>query len=107
MKNRQTIILNMYFIDGEKPSDIAKKLKVAKSTIIRILQKDERYISTKKERTEIRKKNHIEKTKDYIKKTSKFKISSIEDNMESLYVENTIIDDINEKNERIKYRYYI
>ena len=60
MKNRQTIILNMYFIDGEKPSDIAKKLKVAKSTIIRILQKDERYISTKKERTEIRKKNHIE-----------------------------------------------
>ena len=51
MKNRQTIILNMYFIDGEKPSDIAKKLKVAKSTIIRILQKDERYISTKKEIT--------------------------------------------------------
>ena len=42
------------------------------------------------------------KWKDYIKKTSKFKISSIEDNMESLYVENTIIDDINEKNERIK-----
>lgn len=42
------------------------------------------------------------KWKDYIKKTSKFKISSIEDKMESLYVENTIIDDINEKNERIK-----
>lgn len=73
MKNRQTIILNMYFIVGEKPSDIAKKLKVAKSTIIRILQKDERYISTKKERTEIRKKNHIEKTKDYIKKTRQIK----------------------------------
>ena len=42
MKDRQTI-LNMYFIDGEKPSDIAKTLKVAKSTIIRVLQKDERF----------------------------------------------------------------
>lgn len=73
MTDRQTIILNMYFMDGEKPADIAKTLKVAKSTIIRVLQKDEKYYSTKRERTEIRKKNHIEKTKDYIKKTRQIK----------------------------------
>ena len=68
MKDRQTIILNMYFIDGEKPSDIAKALKVAKSTVTRILQKDDRYLLEKRDRTKVRKENHKEKTKDYIKK---------------------------------------
>ena len=43
----------MYFIDGEKPSDIAKKLKVAKSTVTRILQKDERYLLEKKHHKQV------------------------------------------------------
>ena len=73
MKDRQTIILNMYFIDGEKPSDIAKALKVAKSTVTRILQKDDRYLLEKRDRTKVRKENHKEKTKDYIKKTRAIK----------------------------------
>lgn len=86
MADRQNIILNMYFIDGEKPSDIAKTLKVAKSTIIRVLQKDEKYYSTKKERTEVRRKNHIEKTKDYIKKTRQ--INQHKNNVDDLILKN-------------------
>ena len=73
MADRQNIILNMYFIDGEKPSDIAKALKVAKSTVTRILQKDDRYLLEKRDRTKVRKENHKEKTKDYIKKTRAIK----------------------------------
>lgn len=73
MKDRQTIILNMYFIDGENPADIAKALNIAKSTVTRILQKDKRYSFTKKERTKIRQEIHKEKTKDYIKRTRAIK----------------------------------
>ena len=67
MKEKYIKILNMYFVDGEIPSDIAKTLKVSKSTVTRVLQKDERYSLVKKERTEFREKQHIEKTKTYIK----------------------------------------
>ena len=73
MKDRKTIILNMYFIDEEKPSDIAKKLEINKSTVTRVLQKNERYLLEKKDRTKVRKENHKEKTKDYIKKTRAIK----------------------------------
>ena len=61
MKEKYIKILNMYFVDGEIPSDIAKTLKVSKSTVTRVLQKDERYSLIKKERTEFREKEHIEK----------------------------------------------
>lgn len=67
MKDKHIKILDMYFVDGEIPSNIAKALNVSKSTVTRVLQKDERYSSVKKERTEFREKEHIEKTKTYIK----------------------------------------
>lgn len=86
MEDKKTIILNLYFNEGEKPSDIAKKLKVNKSTVTRVLQKDERYIPSKKVRTEANKINHKIKTKDYIRKERK--IVQYKNNADDLILKN-------------------
>ena len=42
MSKREEII-KLYFLEGEIPADIAKKLDISKSAVTQVLQKDERY----------------------------------------------------------------
>ncbi len=72
MRNQKNIILNMYFIDGLRPVDIAKKINVSKSAISQILSKDERYLVEKEKRKTMNRKRHIENTKEYIKSKRQF-----------------------------------
>lgn len=63
-------------MDKLKPSDIAKKLKISKSTITRYIKVDPRYKEEKKNRKLDNKNKNIEFTKKYMKKKRK---NSIDD----------------------------
>lgn len=67
----KTKIINMYFDEQKKPTEIAKELQVPKYTVTRVLQKDSRYLEEKQKRKTINKINHINKTKEYIKRQRK------------------------------------
>ena len=72
MSKREEII-KLYFLEGEIPADIAKKLDISKSAVTQVLQKDERYQREKiiwKEKNKIK---HKENTKKLIKATRKAK----------------------------------
>lgn len=64
-------IINMYFYEQKKPVEIAKELQIPKYTVTRVLQKDNRYLEEKQKRKIINKINHINKTKEYIKRQRK------------------------------------
>lgn len=67
----KTKIINMYFDEQKKPTEIAKELQIPKYTVTRVLQKDSRYSEEKQKRKTINKINHINKTKEYIKRQRK------------------------------------
>ena len=79
-------ILEMYFDKQMKPVEIAKMLHIAKYTVTRVLQKDNRYIKEKELRKNANRKKHVEKTKDYIKKTRKIK--QFKNNVDALILKN-------------------
>ena len=66
MSKREEII-KLYFLEGEIPADIAKKLDISKSAVTQVLRKDKRYIQIKQEKKIKNQKKHIEETKEYIK----------------------------------------
>ena len=72
MSKREEII-KLYFLEGEIPADIAKKLDISKSAVTQVLQKDERYQREKMIRKEKNKIKHKENTKKLIKATRKAK----------------------------------
>ena len=57
MSKREEII-KLYFLEGEIPADIAKKLDISKSAVTQVLQKDERYQREKMIRKEKNKIKH-------------------------------------------------
>lgn len=67
MENRREKILNMYFVQKLKPVNIATELNINKSTVTRVLQKDDRYIEVKGKRKAENRQKHIKKTKEYMK----------------------------------------
>ena len=67
MKNNKETIINKYFIEKLKPVEIAKELNISKSAVTQVLQKDKRYKKEKVNRKTKNKKNHNEKTKQYMK----------------------------------------
>ena len=71
MKNNKNKILEMYFVKKIIPSKIAEKLGISKSAVTQTLQKDERYMSVKRERIEENQQKHKEYTQNYIKNKRK------------------------------------
>ena len=59
MSKREEII-KLYFLEGEIPADIAKKLDISKSAVTQVLQKDERYQREKMIRKAKQQKNKSE-----------------------------------------------
>ncbi len=86
MSNRKNEIINMYFVKKMKPVCIAKKLNISKSAVTQVLQKDERYVKTKKDRIIQNQKQHKEKTKKYIKNVRK--ITQFKNSAEDLILKN-------------------
>ena len=81
MNSRKETILDMYFLDHLKPVDIAKELKVSKSAVTQVLQKDDRYMAEKERRKAENYRKHIKDTEDRntrIRKEKKFK-NSVDD----------------------------
>lgn len=58
------LIIEMYFDKQMKPVEIAKKLKIEKYTVTRILQKDARYLLEKERRKKLNQENHKAKTRE-------------------------------------------
>ena len=65
-KNQKIIIL--FYEEHKRPTDIAKELKVSKPYIIKVIQKDERYIKEKEYRSNLSKENHKVCKRNYINK---------------------------------------
>ena len=63
----------MYFNQQKKPVEIAKELQIPKYTVTRALQKDTRYSEEKQKRKAINNINHINKTKEHIRRQRKIK----------------------------------
>lgn len=81
MNSRKETILDMYFLEHLKPVDIAKELKVSKSAVTQVLQKDDRYMAEKERRKAENYRKHIKDTEDRntrIRKEKKFK-NSVDD----------------------------
>lgn len=62
-------IIQMYYIEHLRPTDISKVLNIDNGYITRIIKKDERYKTEKQQRKEFNKQKNKEKTISYIKKT--------------------------------------
>ena len=61
-KETKDKIIDLFYEKHLRPSDIAKQLKVAKSYITKVIQKDSRYIEEKESRkAENKEKNKIQK----------------------------------------------
>lgn len=86
MKMRKNIILDMYFIEKQRPVEIAKKLNISKSAVTQVLIKDKRYEEIKKDKKIRNQKNHIEETKNYIK--NKRKMTQFKNNVDDLILKN-------------------
>lgn len=61
-------IIQMYYIEHLRPTDISKVLNIDNGYITRIIKKDERYKTEKQQRKEFNKQKNKEKTIAYIKK---------------------------------------
>ena len=86
MKSRKNTILNMYFLEKLTPAQISRKLKISKSAVTQVLQKDNRYFEVKSERIEQNKESHIQRTKDYMKE--KRSTMQFEQNVDNLVLKN-------------------
>lgn len=60
-------IIQMYYIEHLRPTDIAKTLNIDNGYITRIIKQDERYETEKHQRKEFNKQKNKEKTIAYIK----------------------------------------
>lgn len=83
MKKR---ILEMYFEKQMRPIDISKELNIAKYTITRVIQKDDRYLNEKQTRKNKNKIKNREETKTYIK--NKRKAKQFKNNVDDLVLKN-------------------
>ncbi len=60
-------IIQMYYTEHLRPTDIAKALNIDNGYITRIIKQDERYQTEKEQRKQINKQKNKEKTIAYIK----------------------------------------
>lgn len=75
----KSIILDLYFNKRMKQTEIAELLNIAKSTVSKVVSKDERYIAEKQRRKAINKKNRnkdIQQRVEKQRKKSQFKNAS-------------------------------
>ena len=79
-------ILISYFDKKMKQVDIAKKFKISKCTVSRIIQKDSRFITEKEKRKKCNKEKHKQNTKEYIKSQRKKK--QFKNNVDDLVLKN-------------------
>lgn len=68
MENNKEKIIDLYYTKHLKVKDISEILAIDSSYITRIIKKDERYELEKDSRKAISKRNHIESTKNLVKK---------------------------------------
>lgn len=86
MKCNKKSILDMYFLEHLKPVDIADKLKVSKSAVTQVLQKDERYSKEKEKRKAENYRKHIKDTEE--RNTRVRKISQFNNSVDDLVIKN-------------------
>ena len=68
MRHLEQEILNLYFEECLKQTEIAKRLNISNSKVSRIVTKDSRYPEEKERRKEISKNKHSESAKRIMKK---------------------------------------
>ena len=68
MRHLEQEILNLYFVECLKQTEIAKRLEISNSKVSRIVTKDSRYPEEKERRKEISKIKHSESAKRIMKK---------------------------------------
>lgn len=61
-----TKITKLFYEEHLRPTDIANKLKVAKSYITKVIQKDDRYFKEKEDRISKSKEKHKARKRNYI-----------------------------------------
>ena len=64
MKSHKETIIYKYFIEKQKPTDIAKELNISKSAVSQVLQKNKNYVLEKERRKEENYKKHIKNTEE-------------------------------------------
>lgn len=67
-KGTKDKIIELFFEEHSRPTDIAKKLKVGKSYVTKVIQKDERYNSEKEKRRTLSLEKHKTCKRNYIRK---------------------------------------
>lgn len=91
-------ILKLYYEDGLRPVDIAKKLNIQSYKITRIIQKDTRYKEEKNTRKANNEQKHKEYTKEYMK--NKRKEEQFINKVDDLVLKNTHIEASKELSKR-------
>lgn len=79
-------ILILYFDKKMRQVDIAKKFKISKCMVSRIVQKDSRFIIEKEKRKKCNKEKHKQDTKEYIKSQRRKK--QFKNNVDDLILRN-------------------